>query len=676
MAKYEFKGPDGGTYQIEAPDDVPAREVMGFVEKQFSRNSKPEVSVGESLGRGALQGVTLGFGDEIYGAAKGAYDKVLGSGDFSGTYATERDAVRAANDKARDANPATYFAGELAGGVAIPGAAARVATKLPAAASRLGSAAGFGATQKAANLGLGARAMAASREAGAYGAAYGLGTGEGSLEDQALSTLGGYAGGRVVGAALPGAVDLASAGARRVAAPVRGYMNPDAVGAEKLAEAMARDVGASGTASDVASGMSRIQARAAAAADDPTMMVGDLGGENTRALLRQARNMPNDNTQRFVRRVDQRQSFQPNRLERSSQATLGDGQEFMATADDLVKTRSANAEAAYEPAYAVPLPKGSPADAEISSFFDSRKYMGRLLEKTIENLQGVSGKTVNGMRPWEILHRVKMQINKEVGNLKRGMPDNKAGWDVKDLTTLNREYQALLAKHNRRFGNAQKQFSDESGLINALEDGLEDFNKIQPEEIARKVRSMASDEAEMYRLGAQRALVEKVRRGNVTGDKTETAFSSREMQLKLRAIFKDTKSLRLFQRDLIREARKADTRKSLAGSQTDRNLVNASEAGAPARAVSTAQQLARGNVLEPAAAFLGRAANRVSGLNPSSAESILEMALQPAGEGLSPQIINALNQASSLPSRRAALSNRLAIGAAAAQPANALFGQR
>lgn len=297
-------------------------------------------------------------------------------------------------------------------------------------------------------------------------------------------------------------------------------------------------------------------------------------------------------------------------------------------------------------------------------------------EKTIENLEGMSGPGSYSQRPWELLHRVKRQINKEVGNLKRGMPDNKSGWDVSDLTTLNREFQALLAKHNPRFGAAQKRFSDESALINALEEGLEDFNKLQPEAIGRKVRSMAADEADLYRLGAQRALVEKVRRGNVTGDKTETVFSSRDMQLKLRSIFKDQKSLRLFQRDLIREARKADTGKALGGSQTDKNLINASEAGAPARAVTAASQLARGNLLEPAAAWLGRAANRFSGLNPNSAEAILEMALQPASNGLSPTITNALSQASSVPARRAALSNRLAIGAAYAQPANALFAQR
>ena len=70
------------------------------------------------------QGATFGFSDELYGGAKGLYDKLFGEGDFSGTYARERDAVRAANDRAQEANPSSYFAGELAGGVALPGGVA------------------------------------------------------------------------------------------------------------------------------------------------------------------------------------------------------------------------------------------------------------------------------------------------------------------------------------------------------------------------------------------------------------------------------------------------------------------------------------------------------------------------------------------------------------------------
>jgi hypothetical protein len=64
----------------------------------------------ESLGRGALQGATLGFADEISGGLEHA---------FTGKpYDQARDESRANFEAARKANPKTYFAGELGGGVA------------------------------------------------------------------------------------------------------------------------------------------------------------------------------------------------------------------------------------------------------------------------------------------------------------------------------------------------------------------------------------------------------------------------------------------------------------------------------------------------------------------------------------------------------------------------------
>lgn len=84
-------------------------------------NDQPLPDEWESAGRGALQGATMGFGDEIYGAYKGLTD-----GDLTDLYdETERDAVRANNEKAQKANPWSYGAGELGGGVAtafVPGA--------------------------------------------------------------------------------------------------------------------------------------------------------------------------------------------------------------------------------------------------------------------------------------------------------------------------------------------------------------------------------------------------------------------------------------------------------------------------------------------------------------------------------------------------------------------------
>lgn len=85
-----------------------------------------EISQAESLGRGLVQGGTFNFGDEIGGglyALKDAAGKMSLS-DLVSDYVKNRDDIRNNNDAAKKANPWTYGAGELGGGVAtslIPG---------------------------------------------------------------------------------------------------------------------------------------------------------------------------------------------------------------------------------------------------------------------------------------------------------------------------------------------------------------------------------------------------------------------------------------------------------------------------------------------------------------------------------------------------------------------------
>lgn len=82
----------------------------------------------ESFGRGVLQGATLGGADEIYAGVKSAQSRKNRGGRTPSTpqeqdearriYEDELSSVRAANDRAQEENPGTYFGGQLAGGIA------------------------------------------------------------------------------------------------------------------------------------------------------------------------------------------------------------------------------------------------------------------------------------------------------------------------------------------------------------------------------------------------------------------------------------------------------------------------------------------------------------------------------------------------------------------------------
>lgn len=79
----------------------------------------------EQFARGAAQGATFGFADELAGAAETGLDVLTGKtglslDDIVSKYKENRDESRAAYKAAQEASDGAYFAGELTGGIAIP----------------------------------------------------------------------------------------------------------------------------------------------------------------------------------------------------------------------------------------------------------------------------------------------------------------------------------------------------------------------------------------------------------------------------------------------------------------------------------------------------------------------------------------------------------------------------
>lgn len=154
-----------------------------------------EISKLESGLRGAAQGATLGFSDELVGAGEGLLRTLKGEGSLSENYTKARDESREANKAAEEANSLTYLGGNLLGGVAT--------SALPVAgAMGLGKAAasvikGGGVLAKIARGAVGAGATG-----GVVGAVQGVGSSEGKSAGEILKD---GAGGAAVGASLGGA---------------------------------------------------------------------------------------------------------------------------------------------------------------------------------------------------------------------------------------------------------------------------------------------------------------------------------------------------------------------------------------------------------------------------------------------------------------------------------------
>lgn len=140
----------------------------------------------DALGRGALQGLTFGFGDEMVAALR----PYIHEGE---TYEGALEGQRAALTQAREDRPGYAYGGEIAGAVASP-----VNMVLPVATTRGG---------------LGARAASGARAAGTGGAIYGAGTGEGGIGNRAINA--GQTG--LLGAGVGAAIPVIGAGVQKVA---------------------------------------------------------------------------------------------------------------------------------------------------------------------------------------------------------------------------------------------------------------------------------------------------------------------------------------------------------------------------------------------------------------------------------------------------------------------------
>lgn len=204
---------DPSQFEVVSAPTAPAAAPSGgprvLDPNQFEVVEAP--TVGQSAARGALQGASLGFGDEIAAAIDTGVSKIPGLRSLAQhlqpsdlpavdnpalTYEQRRDAYRQKNAAASKENPIAYGAGEVAGGLAT--------SVVPVG----GAVKGAGVLANAAR----------GAEAGAVlGAASGLGSSEAtSFSGQIRDALHGAAGGGIAGGVLggvTGALGKAAAGA-------------------------------------------------------------------------------------------------------------------------------------------------------------------------------------------------------------------------------------------------------------------------------------------------------------------------------------------------------------------------------------------------------------------------------------------------------------------------------
>lgn len=638
MPTYQITDPSGATYEIDGPEGATQDQVIAAIGAHKQAQGPSALRSGME---GLLQGGTLGTWDEIEGAIRAGLDKAQGSPQsFGDLYGQEVQVPRQRMKASAEAHPYAYHGAEIAGGI--------------------GSGLALGGVGIPARAGMLARSIYGAGEGAALGGIYGGASAEGGAQNRAEGAAQGIATGAMLGGATPAAVDVASSALGAITRPIRGMLQPQEVAHEKVAEALGRDFGAPGDVRQTQRALSRIDQRVANANTDKPMMLADYGGQNTRDLLRAAANMPNSKVQALNQSLNTRQGGQWRRIESDLAAGLGNPNEYRAALDQVVAERANDASTNFQKAFATQ----TPMTPRLQEVLD-RPLMKDLVKKIDEEAAN------RGIRPTygsntQAFQAIKEEIDTMIGAAKKAAAvgaDRTAARDARTYQTLKSDF--LDAIDNPDYKDALKSYAGDSALKNAAEDGFDEALKIPTEDLAQKMRNLQGSEADMYRLGAARALAQKIRTGNVTRDRTENIFSSPDMQNRLQALFPDEASRREFQKNLTLEARMADTRKAVQGnSTTAKQLMQAQEAGNPSRAISAVANAAAGR-FEGLLSGLARVGQRFSGMTPATANATIDTLMQPANRGtmaLGNALRQAMMHADQVPANRAQLSNALIAG--------------
>lgn len=241
---------------------------------------------------------------------------------------------------------------------------------------------------------------------------------------------------------------------------------------------------------------------------------------------------------------------------------------------------------------------------------------------------------------------MKLELDEQIGMSKQAEKMGNRptqGWDTRTLTVLKNDL--LKEIKNNPYKYALQKYSGPSSLKRAAEEGFDEALSEAPEKLAQKLSGLSPSEQEMWRMGAARALIDKVRQGNFMRDRTKSIFDTPDMQIRLKEIFPTDKARGRFLRTVANERKKAITRQAAQGnSTTTKQLTNAQEAGKAAKTVADVAGAVTG---KPGALLnmLERGVNYASGITPSVAAEILNLSMSQAGAQARGSSIRAIQDA-------------------------------
>lgn len=559
------------------------------------------------------QGTTFGAADEIVSGIAApimaAVNEVRGKGPrgISENYQqakAQQDAQLAAT---REQNPIASTALEILGGLTSGGVGAKFIAKAPSIAGK---------------------AIRSGTVGGGVGGVYGFAGTDGDIADRAAGGATGAATGAILGTALPPVFAMSRAIMRATTAPIRSLARPERFAAQKAAEALARD---NLTPQRVTQ---RLQSNSAIKGD---LSLADVAGENTRALLDVAATVPSQARRGLLQSLENRQQSQLKRLTDDIAGAFGDPRRFVETTDQLVGRRKQVADRMFPVAFDTPTPytielervlERPIAKQLVQRAAAAAANRGEQFRNIFIQINPNGTATAKRVIDTEGLHRVKMIVDEMISGMKRGEPTGLDNVNARDLSIFKNDL--LAAIQNQPYKDALRQYAGDSALVNALDEGAEEGLKMEPEMIRKALASLSPGEADLWRLGFARSVVNRLRDAGRTGTNRADILASPKFMERIAAAIPSGSKRREFMQAIRLEQRMAQTRNAVTGnSKTYQRMVQGQEAGAEAESAATALQIGRqvatGGFTEAAISFLGRAKNTATGLRPEVADQLIRM---------------------------------------------------
>lgn len=537
--------------------------------------------------RAALQGATLGFGDEITAAANAA----MQPGPFGENYARNVTGERAALAEYRQAHPWKSFGAEIVGGAALP----------------LGS---LGALKPGATLGQ--RAVAGAKIGGAVGATATLGAAEGTPVDRAkaLASPGGLAGvgaSSLLGAAAPGLQEFAGyladvlglrAATKLAPAPAGTlYANPVGPAAGAVRDALVdtnRDRALSKTLQALRrSGVTLDDVRREYSGGPPkpeTLM--DLGGRQTTRLATAARGVPSRGSEHITHALESRAATAEDRVLADLAGATGQPRiNVLDHIDDIAARRGAEADQMYGAIHDLPVD-----DPRLATLLKNKK-----IAAAYERVRGIVDDEIAAGNPkaaaplpaladlFDQAGNLKAPLTlRTIDQIKRGIDDmlsarggvpdpSGAGGLGREGTSAVRDLRRALIQvaedHVPQYKDARSAFAGHSAMIEAMDEGQRLW-QMRPAEAERLLRDYGASELEAFRKGAVEALAGKVE-GIEPGHNIPQKMGANKTvnKQRLRMLFDTDEEFEAFRQNLQREARMHQIRGAVTGgSQTAEKL--------------------------------------------------------------------------------------------------------